>query len=102
MAKSVVVLAGDDDVFHAGILGQPCNGAGIETGRVKIFRNLFVLTDRDSGHIAVHDPLADSVISFAFPFTAQMRVKPPVDKHGVVAFVEEFSSSGFQCINRNG
>ena len=56
--EAVVVLGGDDDVFHAGILGDFDEVIGIELGGVELVGVLVVLGDGNPG--VVHDPFADA------------------------------------------
>ena len=86
--KTVVMLAGDDDVFHARFLGEPGDGAGIEFLRVEGARQFFVLRGRDVGHLRMHDPLADAIVGFSIDLVGQLGVEPPVNKHGIVSFTE--------------
>ena len=66
--EAVVVLAGDDDVFHPGVLGQLHPFLGVELHRIELCGKLLVFLHRNLG--AVHDPLADAGDRLALPFPA--------------------------------
>ena len=58
-----MVLAGDDDVFHAGLLGNLHPFVGIVLDRIELLGELAVFGNRNLA--AVHDPLADARDLFA-------------------------------------
>ncbi len=76
-AEPVVVLGGDHDVLHAGLLRQADPGERIEFPRVEPFAEGVVLVDRDPRGIP--DPL--SVAGLAVPLSGGNGVEPPVDEH---------------------
>ena len=48
---SFIVMQGDDDVLHAGILGQQHPLLGIELHRVELGSELGVIGDRDAADV---------------------------------------------------
>ncbi len=92
--KAVVMLAGDDDVLHARVLGELGDRSGIELHRIEILGDFFVFRHRDVRHLVVHDPFADAVIGFPVDLVCQLRVKTPVNKHCVIGFIEALFALG--------
>ena len=92
--KAVVVLAGDDDVFHARILGQLGNLHRIELDGIELLGKLLVLGHGNAGHVLVHDPFADAVIGLAVHLVGQLGIEPPMNEHGVVAVGEQLPALG--------
>ena len=92
--KTIVVLAGDDDVFHAGILGQLGDRLGVELVGLEGGGEFLVFGDGNIGHLLVHDPLADAIVGLAIHFVAELRIEPPVDEHRVIALIEQLAPLG--------
>ncbi len=84
--EAVVMLAGDDDVLHAGVLGHLHPLLGIELHRIELRGQLLVLLDRDLG--PVHDPLADAGDLLALPFPGGNGIQPPVDEQAELGLAE--------------
>ena len=86
--EAVVVLAGDDDVLHAGVFGHlhPC--FGIELHGVELLGELFVFLHRNLG--AIHDPFADAGDRLAFPLAGGNAVEAPVDEQAELGFAKPF------------
>ena len=77
--KAVVVLAGDDDVFHAGFFGELHPLVGIVFDRIEL---LGVLAIFGHGNLAaVHDPLADAADLLAVVGAGGHGIHAPVDEH---------------------
>ncbi len=76
-AEAVVVLGGDDQVPHAGALGEAGPGTRVEVGRREVGAEAVVLVERDLGRGA--DPLG--VVGAAVPLAGRDGVKAPVDEH---------------------
>ena len=81
-----MVLGGDDDVFHPGVLRELHPGVSVELGGIELPRELLVLLHRNLG--AIHDPLAETERLLAFPFARRNGVKAPVDEHSVLRLFE--------------
>ena len=77
--EAVVVLGGDDDVLHAGGLGQRHHIMRIEAGGLNLRRQSLVVGDRDRA--VVHDPFADARNLLAVPRAGGNGVEAPVDEH---------------------
>ena len=92
--KAVVVFAGEDDVFHAGILREFGDGLGVELVGSEGGGEFLVFPDRNAGHAPVHNPLADAVAGLVFVFVGDLGIEPPVDEHRVVALFKQCASSG--------
>ena len=86
-----MVLAGDNDVFHARVFGQLCYFCCIKIDGVKGFRHFHIFPDRNIGHARVHDPFANAVVRFAIDFVGKLSIWTPVDKHGVIAITKELT-----------
>jgi len=67
--KPIVMLRGDDDVLHPGVLGDAHPFIRVELHRVELAGQLGVFGDRDFA--AVHHPLA----------ARRDGIQPPVDEH---------------------
>ncbi len=78
-AESVVVLARDDDVFHAGVPGYGHPLLRVELYRVELSRQLLIIRHRDVG--VVHDPLADPGGFLPVPFTRRDGIQSPMNEH---------------------
>ena len=63
--KAVMMLGGDDDVFHACRFRERDDIVRTERGRVELRRKLLVVCDRDGAR--VHDPLTDTGDLCALP-----------------------------------
>jgi hypothetical protein len=95
--EAFMVLRGDDDPFHARLLGDADDLPGVEFGRVEFLGDGHVFLVGDS-HL-VFDPLADAVECLVLPLAAEVGVEPPVDEHAVVAIAEKFGAlAGFNAI----
>ena len=77
--EAVVVLGGDDDVLHAGGLGEGDDVVGAEAGGVELRGEGLVVGDGDGG--AVHDPFADAGNLLAVPGSGGDGVESPVNEH---------------------
>ena len=77
--EAVVVLGGDDDVLHAGGLGQRDDVVRGEAGGVELRCERLVIRDGDGA--VVHDPLADAGDLLAVPRAGGHGVESPVDEH---------------------
>ena len=75
-AKAVVVLGGDDDIFHPGVLGEAHPLFGVEPHGVELARELLVLGYRHLGFF--EKPLA--VIGLAVPLAGGHGINPPMDE----------------------
>jgi hypothetical protein len=75
-AEAVVMLGGDDDVFHTGAFCHPHPLVGIEPDRVELAHELVVLGKGDLGGCA--DPFG--VIGPPLPLTGGDRIQAPVDE----------------------
>ncbi|MPM54021.1 hypothetical protein SDC9_100793 [bioreactor metagenome] len=69
--KTVVMLGGNDDVFHSRVFCQFGNLPGIEHGGIKVFGNRPVFVHRNVCHVAVHQPFTYPVICFTVPTIRQ-------------------------------
>ena len=74
-----MVFGGDDDVLHAGGLGQGYNVVRAESGGVETGGEGFVFGDGDGG--VIHDPFADAGDLLAVPRPGGNGVEAPVDEH---------------------
>ena len=86
--ESIVMLAGDHDVLHASVLGEPDDFFGVEFDWIESLGKTLVLFFGNPSHSFVHDPLADTVVGFSIDFVGDLRVQPPVNEHRVVAHIE--------------
>ena len=77
--EPVVVLRCDDDVLHAGGLGDAHPFGGVEPDRVELSGELFVPRPRNVR--PRHDPLADLLGSVAVELAGRHGVEAPVDEH---------------------
>ena len=77
--EAVVVFAGDDDIFHAGVFGDLDPLGGAELGRVAGFSELGVFLDGDLP--GVHVPLA----------LGDLGVEAPVDEEAEFILIEPVS-----------
>ena len=84
--EAVVMLRGDDDVFHARVFRELHPLVGVELDRIELPGELLVFLHRDLR--AVHDPLADAGNAAAFPLAGGNRVEPPVNEEAVLRLVE--------------
>ena len=76
--EAVVMLAGDDDILHAGRLGEPHPGLRIVLGGIEL---LGILTIVGHGDLLMqHDPLADAVGPLAIMRPGRHGVDAPVDE----------------------
>lgn len=85
-----MMFAGDDDVFHAGGLGEPDPGAGVELDGVKLVGEAFVLGDGHAG--LFEEPLA--VVGIALPFAGRHGVNAPVNEQTKASRVEPRHATG--------
>ena len=90
--KAIMMLTGDDDVFHARILGELSNGLRVEINRVKIIGQFPIFRNGNTSHVGVHDPLANAVVSLTIHLVTQVGIQTPVDKHRIVAIIKELPS----------
>ena len=77
--EAVVVLRGDDDVLHAGVLGDRHPLVGVELHRVELLGVAGVFGHGDLA--VVHDPLADAADLLAVVGAGGHAVEAPVDEH---------------------
>lgn len=77
--EAVVMLGGNDDVLHAGSLGEGNDVMRGEAGGVELLCEAFVVGDGD-GEI-VHDPLTDVGGALTVPLACGDGVEAPVDEH---------------------
>lgn len=77
--KTVVMFSGDDDVLHAGVLGDGDPLVRVEPDGVEFIGEFLVVFDGNFG--VVHDPLADAGDFFAIPIAGGQRIEAPVDEH---------------------
>ena len=83
-AEAVVVLGGDDDVFHAGVLGQAHPLLGVELHRVELAGELLVLRD---GHLGLlEEPFA--VVGLALPLAGGHGIDAPVNEQPEAGLAE--------------
>ena len=83
-AEAVVVFGGDDDVFHAGILGQAHPFLGVELHRVELAGELLVLGD---GHLGfLEEPFA--VVGVAVPLAGGHGIDAPVNEQAEAGLAE--------------
>src|ERR1700722_5066779 len=98
--EAVVVLAGDDEILHAGILRHLHPGVCVELDGVELFSELGVLDGGDLG--AVHDPLADAGDWLAFPFAGGNRVEAPVDEEAEFSLAKPLHFGALRSRRRGG
>ena len=91
--ETIVMLCGDDDVFHARVFCEGDDGIRIKALRIECAREFLVLGGGNPGHAFFHDPLADAVVGFTIHFVTQQRVETPMDEHGVVAIREQLAAA---------
>ena len=84
--EAVVMLAGDHDVLHAGIVGHLDPLFGVEFYGIELGGQLFVFLDGNLG--AVHDPLADAGDGLPLPFSGGNRIEAPVDEEAELGLAE--------------
>ncbi len=70
--ETVVMLACDDDIFHAGVFGQLGNLHCVEILRVECTGNIFIFLTVGIGHVLVHKPFAYAVIGFSVPYIGKL------------------------------
>ena len=87
-----MMLAGDDYILHSGILGKSRYFSRIKIHGVKRLGGGTIFNLIAISHTPVHDPFAYAIMRLPFPLVAKMGIKPPVDKHGVIAPVKELAS----------
>ena len=75
-SKSIVVLAGDDDVFHPSVLGDADPLFGIKFDRIEFRGERLVFFDRD--FLGAHDPFASSWLG----------IETPMNKHAEFILVQ--------------
>ena len=86
--EAVMMFGRDDDVFHAGLLGQCHPLLGIEIGRVECGRDCPVFLHRDLE--LLHDPLRYIPLfySISLPFAPEYGIGPPMNEHPELAVLE--------------
>ena len=84
--KTVVVLAGNDDVFRAGVFGDLHPSLGVELDGIERVAERFILGSGDLS--LLHDPLGVGFI--AVPLACRDGIHAPVDKHAELRLTEPF------------
>ncbi len=75
-----MMLTGNDDILHPGILGDSHKLISVELDRIKLFCKRFIFRD---GYIcSFHNPLTDTVNSLTFPLTGQFDWIPDFTQTG--------------------
>ena len=94
--EAVMMLAGDDDVLHPGVLRPSCTQASASnfTG-LNCFARCSYSLHRNLG--AVHDPLADAGDRFALPLAGGDRIQAPVDEQAELGVAEPFHFRVLRC-----
>ncbi len=70
--KAVMMLAGDDDIFHPGVFSHFHPFFGVKLDRIELGGQLFVFLHWDFG--AVHDPFPDPADRLPLPFPGRQGV----------------------------
>ena len=89
-----MVLAGEDDVFHASLLRELGDRLGVELVGMEAGGEFLVFRDRNAGHPRIHDPLADAVVGLVLVFVGEIGIEPPMDEHRVVALIKQLAAFG--------
>src|SRR2546422_1239601 len=88
--KAVVMLGGDDDVFHTCFLSRPDPGIGIKLDRIKLREKLIVLLDGNMCRVA--NPF--TVSGLILPFSGRDRIESPMNEQTESSFVPPFHTGG--------
>ncbi len=94
--EAVMMLGGDDDVFHPGRLGEGDDVMRIERRGVELRGESLVVLHRNGG--VVHDPFANARDLLAVPGAGRDGVKTPVDEHAEACI----SPPGHACVTLRG
>lgn len=94
--EAIVVLGGDDDVLHAGALGERHDVVRGEAGGIELLCEALVVGD-GNGEV-VHDPFADVSGALAVPLSGGDGVEAPVDEHAESGI----APPGHACIALSG
>ncbi len=86
--EAVVMLAGDHDVLHPGILRHLDPFVRVEFDGIELAGEFLVFGHRDLG--AVHDPLADAGDGFAVPLARRNGIQAPVNEQSEFCIPEPF------------
>ncbi len=87
--EAVVMLAGDDDVLHAGVLGHLHPGIGVELHGIELLGAAVRI--RVTGILAwfmIHSPIPGMALPFHSP--AGMAVEPPMNEQAELRLAEPF------------
>ena len=84
--EAVVMFRGDDQVLHAGVLGEPHPGVGVELHRVEPRGELLVFTHGDL--CPVHDPFANAGHGPALPLAGGNGVEAPVNEEAELGLMK--------------
>src|SRR5262249_26988280 len=77
--ETVMMFAGDDDVFYAGAFSDGYPLPGIELHGIELRHQFLVLGD---GNLrGFHDPFAGAFDWFAVPLAGGDRIKTPMNEH---------------------
>ncbi|OPZ07697.1 MAG: hypothetical protein BWZ10_02779 [candidate division BRC1 bacterium ADurb.BinA364] len=91
--EAVMVLGGDDQIFHPRVFGHGHPFLGVELRGIESPGEFFVFGDGDFG--ALHDPLANAGNLLVFPDARGNGVEAPVDEHPEPGFAPPLHSFGF-------
>src|ERR1041384_6378822 len=94
-----MMLRGEANLLHAGILRELDPLLGIKMLRVPLLCQLLILRNWNLG--AIHNPFAQAWNLFALPLASGNRVKAPMDEHAVLRLLEP-RQPGLSCFRRIG
>lgn len=86
--EAFMVLGGDDDVLHPGVLGELHDGVGIELVGTEGGGLGHILVGGYAGLVVVHEPLGGTIVGTALPLAFHLGIETEMDEEGVVAGVE--------------
>jgi hypothetical protein len=105
-----VVLGRDNEVLHAGRLGEPGKLRGVKPDRVQTVGHFTIIRHRDIE--ALHDPLGfvAGVYPVALPLSGEEGIRSPVDEHAELVVAEprhavvvgRSEAGGMGCGERQG
>ncbi len=83
-----MMLSGDYNIFHAGLLGQTNPGVRIVLGRIKLRRALFIFRLGNLAH--QHNPFPAALDLFAVINPGEVGIYAPMNKHTEARFTPPF------------
>ena len=89
--EAVVMLAGDDDVFHPGIFRDAHPFLCVELDGVELLSEFFVLRH---GHVRLFQK-PFGIVRFAVPLAGGHRIDAPVNEHPEASLAEPFHPLAF-------